>query len=173
MGVSFSEDKIERIISGDLSSQAIHPALVYLSHMWGSVFWQKVDSICLDDEIGFFKLALESLEGNSCRPPEPIEAIQARYLLSIYCFIRGDLDRALQLHTGAGKVVADHQLHISHPDLSTDSRSNRERLQALCYLLFLSYNPLLPFKMEPELSAQMVQELEAIIVSGRMEVWDH
>lgn len=133
--------------------------------MWGSVFWQRANSQREDEEIGFFKLALESFNSQSCRPLKAIEAVQARFLLAAYCFLKGDLDRGRQLFIGAGHVVTDHQLHMSALDLSTDTRLDREQMQAICYLLLADHSSFLPFVLEPELSAQLVRELESIAVS--------
>lgn len=166
LGVSFTDAKSEAIKTGDLSGETIHPALVHISYMWGSVLWQGLHSEnYLDDERSLFKLAMDCLEDGSCRSPDPVESLQACYLLSIYCFTRQDLARGRQFHIDAAQVIADNQLHISDPHHPVQSPFDIEQMHAVCQLLLSDSTPVNPFKMESSLSRALVHELERVIVS--------
>lgn len=168
LGVSFSDKKYAAIVDGDFSSLTVHPALVHISYMWGALLWQGIHSTnYFDDERSLFRLAINALQDSSCRPLDPVENLQARYLLSVYCVARNDLERGKRFHQEAAQVISENDLHIFDSYTSSPSTFDVEQMHAVCQLLLSDFIPINPFKMDSSLSTALVSELERFIVGFR------
>ncbi|KAI1795941.1 hypothetical protein LXA43DRAFT_990161 [Ganoderma leucocontextum] len=108
-GCVLSDEKMQAVLSGDLSAMIVHPAFTYLGQLIGCIMWQIQRHTFIFPQVEYEQLqlllcALEDID--------PVSEIQARYLLTIYYLLKkqiGDGEEQLCL---AVDVVRRHNIRF-------------------------------------------------------------
>lgn len=170
LGLFLSSSRRAAIRSNDLSGRCIHPLLVHVCHLWGTVFWQETSKVqCHDDEMAYFRLAsniiIASRRLGGSQNADPVAFLQAQNLLGMYCFFRMKLSAGVGFHQGSAQTVAEHGLHIMDTVEYQSNFTMSEESQALCRLLLIDRLPHNPVKMDSMLVSMLIDELDMCLVS--------
>ncbi|KAG7449352.1 uncharacterized protein BT62DRAFT_929321 [Guyanagaster necrorhizus] len=123
LGVCLSDEKLFAVSRGDLSNSVVHPVMVHVAQLWGSL---------VQEESSYFRMLTESMQlqsvldylNDSREILPPTTSLQAHGIISLYYFTKGDVFKGREYLLKSAHLLMRHDLHLvrsSHPTLSNDT----------------------------------------------------
>jgi hypothetical protein len=127
--------------AGDVSGRIVHPAIIHVSQLLGSLLWrtqQKTEVLVVSEDVELQSL-LQALQNT----PDPATLVMIYTLVSWYFYYQRHLRSGAQYLGEAAKVVLSHNLEFS-PErtltLGEPGEDTKEYITALTQLLYMDRN---------------------------------
>lgn len=108
-GCVLSDEKMQAVLSGDLSAMIVHPAFTYLGQLIGCIMWQIQRHMFIFPQVEYEQLQLLL---HALQDIDPISEIQARYLLTIYYLLKKQMVEGEEQLCLAVDVVRRHNIRF-------------------------------------------------------------
>lgn len=168
-----SDEKMQAVLSGDISATIVHPVFTYLGQLIGCIMWQMQRHMFIFSQVEYeqLRLLLRTLEDI-----DPISEIQARYLLTIYYLLKKQMQEGEDQLRLAVDVVRRHNIRfpmmsdvLGPLQLQEATLEQVELIGVLAHLIYIDRCSSVVFRVPTRLGKDFDDALRNVAVSPALK----